>query len=100
MNDTADSRRQFYKVAVNRAHLLLLASPPAPAAVWTDSAMKAWWEAEGFTDGKKARDAFMKLAGTKGLSVSFEKCWQERHPGVKAGRPPKIRIKSARPSQS
>ena len=62
--------------------------------------MKEWWsEAEvkdkkgnrtgkiGYTNGKLARDAFMKLPGTSGLTQSFERAWQDEHPQAKRGRP-------------
>jgi hypothetical protein len=57
--------------------------------VWSADDMAAWWNAKGFTNGKEARDAFMKEDDTAGLSESFATCWRDRHPGSKRGRPRK-----------
>ncbi len=76
------------------------ANVTAETTDWTPDAMKKWWstaEAEnkegnktgkiGYTDGKNARYAFMKLPGTSGLTQSFQRAWQDEHPQAKRGRP-------------
>lgn len=66
--------------------------PPdgGPDEDWTVSKVKAWCKKEGFTNGKKARNAFMRLKGAKGRAAWFEHIWAAAHPDNKQGRP-KIR---------
>lgn len=57
------------------------------ARVWSCREMEEWWTAEGHTNGKIARLAFMKRPDTKGLSATFITCWKNAHPDAKPGRP-------------
>ena len=56
---------------------------------WTEAQMEQWWVREGHTNGKEARNAFMKLAGTKRCSSIFELHWKAMHSGNARGRPRK-----------
>lgn len=55
------------------------------SAEWTNSAIIDWWTDKGFTDGKKARTAFMQLSGTRGMTQPFEALWKAQHLNTKRG---------------
>jgi hypothetical protein len=78
----ADVERHELGTHVDNAH---------PSSDWTDKTMKEWWESEGFTDGKAARNAFMKQPNTRGMSASFESAWKRSHAGRLPGRPSKLK---------
>jgi hypothetical protein len=54
-------------------------------ATWSDVAIVDWWTREGYTNGKTARTAFMKLPDTAGMTATFEALWKSRHPDTRRG---------------
>jgi hypothetical protein len=65
------------------------ASEVSVGCSWTEAQMEQWWVQEGHTNGTKARNAFMKLVGTKRCSSIFERHWKVVHWDVPRGRPKK-----------
>ncbi len=77
----------FKSVKVNRAQLLKWWPINPSQPLWTCDEMETWWKSEGFTNSKKARNAFMQRGNTNGMTSAFEACWREKHPSNKRGRP-------------
>lgn len=57
--------------------------------IWTTDKMEKWWKLGNYTNGKTARNAFMKLPNTSGLCSTFEQAWKDGHPHAHQGRPNK-----------
>ncbi len=88
---TGQQSPAFRTMRVKRSDLLnCFPEAGSTGKIWTPDEMKKWWTDGGYTNGKKARNSFMELSDTGGLSESFSTAWKKAHPGREKGRP-KIR---------